>query len=98
MHTTALTGGVVAHHNGDMSGKIKLEYWGTMEDVSHGRRFLSAPPTRSFREDGEILSAIEVELSFEDIRKLYLAHLRRQMISDLERMSDEQLEEKLREY
>src|SRR5688500_4542284 len=94
MHTTSLTGGVVAVHHGDMSGKIALAFMGK-QDYSHRAWLLD---DNGFRSSDPIQDNIEIELSFEDIRTLYLGHLRRQMISDLEKMTDEQLEEKLREY
>jgi hypothetical protein len=94
MHSTPLTGGVVAHHHGDMSGKIKLSYYGK-QDYSHRAWLVDE---NGFPSKDPIQDNIEVELSFEDIRALYLGHLRRQMISDLEQMTDEQFEEKLRSY
>lgn len=88
MHTTPLSGGVIAHHNGDMSGDIELVFWGKAEH-SHHAYLLDED---GFQNNNPIQDTVMVKLSFEDIRKLYLGYIRSQKISRLEQMSDDDLE------
>lgn len=88
MYTTDLSGGVVAHHHGDMSGDIDLTFWGKAE-YSHRAYIIDE---NGFQNRNPIGDTVMVKLSFADIRKLYLGHIRREKISKLEQMSDEEFE------
>lgn len=88
MHSTPLSGGVTAFHHGDMSGKIQLVYMGKA-DHSHRAYIVDED---GFTCKDPIADHVQVELTFADIRALYLSHIRRQKISRLEQMADEELE------
>lgn len=88
MHTTPLSGGVVAYHNGDMSGDIDLTFWGKA-DHSHRAYIVDE---NGFQSKEPIQDTVMVKLSFADIRALYLGYIRSQKISRLEQMSDDDLE------
>ena len=81
--TTHLSGGIVAIHNGDYSGKVVLRFHGSCYD--HAKRFHVTP----LGDRGEeITSFVEVEVTMADLRKLVFGHIRSEAISRIEAMDD----------
>ena len=88
MHSTQGPSGLCYAHNGDFSGDVKVTIpmrrpgetysWGTSSDIEV--------------EINERDKTVTVDIPFEDIRALYLAYLRRNMISRVEQASDTELE------
>ena len=77
MHSKDFGNGITIHHNGDYSGDVKI-------DVPRGKTNTFATPTNQF---------VEVEIPFEVLRSLVLDYLRSKTISNLESMTDYDLEE-----
>lgn len=93
MHTTQGPSGQYYAHNGDFSGSVKAAI-PVREQASypHDDHACASQPHHLMGEEGLF---VEVEIPFEDIRALYLRHVRSQMISRLENASDEELEASL---
>lgn len=92
MHSMPLSGGVTAHFNGDFSGKIKLAFYGKAE---HSHRAYILDENNGFPYKDPMEDYVQVELTFDDIRKLYLERVRNEKIHRIEQMTDAQLEERL---
>jgi hypothetical protein len=88
MRSMSLSGGITANFHGDMSGKIELVYMGKA-DYSN-RVYLV--DENGFQSSEPVQDHMMAELTFADIRKLYLSYIRSQKISRLEQMGDEELE------
>ena len=80
MHTTQ-TKNLTIHHNGDYSGDVIIQV--KPEQVQH-----IAANTKF-----HIPAYAEVTIDFKDLRTFVFGYLRDKMISELEQMSDEDLEE-----
>jgi hypothetical protein len=93
MHSTQGPSGQWYAHNGDYSGSVHVHI-----PVRDQTRYPDKDRTTASAvhnlpgEEGEF---VQVQIPFEDIRALYLAHLRSAMISQLEQQDATQLEEEL---
>ena len=88
-----LSGGIVANINTDNPDQvIYLDYCGT-QSYSRQRFLLDAGTLKP--ETDPIKDNVRVELTFADVRKLYMAYAKQRLIENISDMNDEQLEEYL---
>lgn len=92
MHTTRGPSGLYYHHNGDYSGDV-------MVTVPFERA--TPDPYSTYVAKAEIdeqQRKVTVDIPFEDMRRLVLAHLRSKLIEELEQADDDKLEQLLLKF
>lgn len=88
-----LNGGIVAHVNTDKPEQvIYLDFLGT-QSFSR-QRWLIEPETHKVCEE-PIRDCIRVEITFNDVRKMYMSYMKQRLLENIMDMDDEQLEEYL---
>jgi hypothetical protein len=92
MHSTQGPSGQWYAHNGDFSGEVKITIPIRDQGPYPQSHTTASGPHQIAGEQGIF---VQVEIPFEDIRALYLSHLRSQRIYRLEQSTDEELEQML---
>lgn len=95
MHAHRGPSGQWYNHNGDFSGEVLASLRVHGQGLPPGDRASASIPHKAVGEDGEMGEFVEVRISFEDIRSLYLAYVRQNRISRLEQAENAELEAEL---